>query len=973
MNSTEPIAWQLSGPGTLSTTLGATTVYTPPASGTFAVQAVVQATTPSGLLAQATVSVGLTPALTVSPTMASATIGGGAVTLSATAMHFPQPPPLTWTLLGAGSLSATTGAVVQWTPPASGLAGMSMVTVSAPGGFTALATLSYSSAPSLILNRTTALAMATFGGRSSVALTATLSGSTAPITWTLTGPGALTTGTGATTQYGPPTSLNDPMGFTDVVVTASAGALTATCTIRLYRVDLEMPEVFVSDAPVMVSARPRGVSVTGAWRLSGPGQLVNSTGLSTQYVPSHDPAAVGTGRVTFATTEGDASRTFTLERRRSRGLTVVAWGTVPAIVTSGGTTLSVASSFVSTGANSAIRATRATTGVTSVQVDGLALGARSSAVEVTGWAGARCTVDSATLDTFVVRCVNASNALTNSPFSFRVVQDRLASGGVLLATGIVPSMPPGPTATPLTPENALSALGPITLSNASQGAYTLALGAIPPGVTVGAVLLTPLAPRSQDQRCSVSAVVQGDVTVACTDLNGTPTNQSFAFAIMGKGVVSEASIDALLSVATAPTAFGPVASAVSASAGISPPLIDRTSVGGFFIYGATDTDVAGQAGLLVRGRAPATTLVSARSAGTTCVSATVVPGFFVPVRALVTCYGSTGLVDTGIDLTVTSRGRPSVANVTGFASVNGALATETLTTSPTAYSASGGAITSTKRGVGSYRVTFANLALTNATAMVTANGSAHRCAVESVLGDDVDVRCYSPTNQPADVNAFFVTVHEYAAPSTARVMSWVRVPASGAAPAPPFVSNPAGAVTVSRTAAGTYSVTFTGLGVADLPNLEVAAQNSSRFCSISSWSPPGVGVQCFDGSALADSDFTLVGFANQPFTTLTQPVTTSEVLAFAFASDPTSASYTPFVPLTYNSAAQPVTATRTGAGLYAMRFPGLSFNSGVVQVTPTDTANRCAVLSQLDDTVQVRCYGPSGLPADSRYLLSFVR
>ncbi|HZW90299.1 MAG TPA: carboxypeptidase-like regulatory domain-containing protein, partial [Myxococcaceae bacterium] len=68
-------------------------------------------------------------------------------------------------------------------------------------------------------------------GAGPIAFTAMLTGSSGPITWTLTGPGTLDPGTGAATSYTPPRTVD---ASTAVTVTASAGAaLTASGTVTV--------------------------------------------------------------------------------------------------------------------------------------------------------------------------------------------------------------------------------------------------------------------------------------------------------------------------------------------------------------------------------------------------------------------------------------------------------------------------------------------------------------------------------------------------------------------------------------------------------------------------------------------------------------------------------------------------------------------------------------------------------------------
>ncbi|MDX2009175.1 MAG: hypothetical protein SFW67_03240, partial [Myxococcaceae bacterium] len=474
VNSTEVVSWQLSGPGSLSASTGLTVAYQPPASGTFSSQAVIQANTASGLMAQSVVTVGLTPVLSVSPTNAAATIGGGPVTLTATTANFPSIPTLTWTLAGAGTLSATTGASVQWTPPTAGLAGMSMVVVSAPGGFMAVATLSYSTAPTLVLNCGPGRALA---GGFDLPLTATVSGSTAPVTWASPAVGSLLNASGAMTSYRPPTTVTDSQGFQDVVVTASAGSLMGSCTVRVYTVTLNAPgRVFISSPPVPVTATVRGAPLGGTWTLmsGSPGSLSNPRGLSVDYVPPHDPAQTGLATLAFSTPEGVTRVAVDVDDRLNRGLTVVAWGFVPVLSSSTPATLSPTTSFVSTGPNSVITATRLAAGRVRVLVDGLSVSARATTIETTGYQGRFCSVEDASLNTFTVQCNDAPGAAADSAFNFRVVQDNLSAGGAILAYGVVPGTTVFPAS--LSSTEGWSATGSLQVTNPQVGTYLVSLG-----------------------------------------------------------------------------------------------------------------------------------------------------------------------------------------------------------------------------------------------------------------------------------------------------------------------------------------------------------------------------------------------------------------------------------------------------------------------------------------------------------------
>lgn len=100
-------------------------------------------------------------------------------------------------------------------------------------------------------------------------------------------------------------------------------------------------------------------------------------------------------------------------------------------------------------------------------------------------------------------------------------------------------------------------------------------------------------------------------------------------------------------------------------------------------------------------------------------------------------------------------------------------------------------------------------------------------------------------------------------------------------------------------------------------------------------------------------------------------------LGFAWANDPSSASYTPSATYAYNSANMPITATRIGVGQYRMTFSGLG-GHGVaganVQVTAYGPlSNACKVQSWssggADFVAAVRCFRPNGALVDDRYTI----
>ena len=179
-----------------------------------------------------------------------------------------------------------------------------------------------------------------------------------------------------------------------------------------------------------------------------------------------------------------------------------------------------------------------------------------------------------------------------------------------------------------------------------------------------------------------------------------------------------------------------------------------------------------------------------------------------------------------------------------------------------------------------------------------------------------------------------------------------------------------GGVSITRFATGVYSVKFTGLGhVAAGGNVQVTAYAGwSEACKVSSWSSGGadftVSVRCFTTSGTAaDSLYTVM---------LTWPQAATSGLGYAWANNPTSASYTPNAAYAYNGSGGSVSITRSGTGVYAVTFAGLSSGAGGdVQVTAYGTGNEeCKVQSWGAGgsfTASVRCYTAGGTPKDTLY------
>ena len=204
--------------------------------------------------------------------------------------------------------------------------------------------------------------------------------------------------------------------------------------------------------------------------------------------------------------------------------------------------------------------------------------------------------------------------------------------------------------------------------------------------------------------------------------------------------------------------------------------------------------------------------------------------------------------------------------------------------------------------------------------------------------------------------------------------------ATSYAPTSTFQWNSTDAVnTIQRTGTGNYTVTFpflatlaTNGGTVDVTSFGTTPAN----CGVDNWNPVGGAIEaqisCFDDAGAAlDSEFTASFTA--PYIGL------SPNLAYAWANDPLSPSYTPPSPYQYNTAGGPITIGNVGIGQYVVTVPGMGSvagANGIIAVTPYGgSATSCAVVnwgpSGSAETIKVNCTTLSGSPVNTTYDVSF--
>lgn len=289
------------------------------------------------------------------------------------------------------------------------------------------------------------------------------------------------------------------------------------------------------------------------------------------------------------------------------------------------------------------------------------------------------------------------------------------------------------------------------------------------------------------------------------------------------------------------------------------------------------------------------------------------------------------------------------------------------------FNRSGGAITTAKVAgtTGRYIVTFLGLS-----AALGGKSSVHVSALGAdatyckpvggtLASNKVEVRCYR-IGTGAPMNSLFTLM--VIGKTDARGFAFANQPtATDYAPAGAGSWNPTGATRVFRDGVGRYRVVFQGFGARFPTNgghVQVNATGTAKtHCkSVEQGTRPDfqVLVWCFTpAGAPADAKFAVL---------VTPP---AAHLAYAWANQSTTASYTPDPTYSWNPVGGSVTVTRNGVGSYFIKWTGIEAeirDGGGVQVTAYDPLEaQCIVSAWQENGAAIRCLGPNGLPVDAVY------
>jgi hypothetical protein len=292
-----------------------------------------------------------------------------------------------------------------------------------------------------------------------------------------------------------------------------------------------------------------------------------------------------------------------------------------------------------------------------------------------------------------------------------------------------------------------------------------------------------------------------------------------------------------------------------------------------------------------------------------------------------------------------------------------------------AYNASGGAMNITKPAgtAGRYVVTFRGLSAllgTRSTVHVTEyglNDTYCKPVGAYLVSDKLEVRCFkASTRAPANA-AFTVLV---SGPQEHRAFAYAHLSTSTNYTASASGSyNPNGSVKVFRLGVGLYKVVFTNLATATSTNSGSVQVNAvgtgTAHCKPDEWGTGGtphlnVYVRCsLPDGALVDRRFTVLYVFPDPH------------VAYAYANQPSAASYTPNPRESWSPSNGGVTITRTGVGEYLVDWPGIDphiVEGGTVQVTSDGSdSSQCKATSLFQTGTIVQCFAPNGSRVDAAY------
>jgi hypothetical protein len=262
------------------------------------------------------------------------------------------------------------------------------------------------------------------------------------------------------------------------------------------------------------------------------------------------------------------------------------------------------------------------------------------------------------------------------------------------------------------------------------------------------------------------------------------------------------------------------------------------------------------------------------------------------------------------------------------------------------------------------------------TCMIDDNGGS------SVGGDPMlYIDCFDRNGQPADAKYVANIVLGGDGPTGTLGYTWAdqsTTPEYQPADYYSYLSSGVGPITVLRSATGSYEVRMPGLGRRG-GNAQVSAAKGgpAALCKVHALVRDGsdelIRVRCRDTAGqLVDADFMVIFTHRVGLTGVHRPKA-----AYLLADRPKAASYVPTATFRYSSAGKQSRVERVRKGRYRVVLPGMA-RGGSAQVTAYGAGAAICQLTSirkdgLPQRIGVACFGPSGSPVDSRFMLSYTR
>ncbi len=695
----------------------------------------------------------------------------------------------------------------------------------------------------------------------------------------------------------------------------------------------------VSGAPVVLTAALVDSNDAIAWTLDGPGSISPATGTSTIYTPPAS-GAMGLATITASAGSARASSTVRVSNPPKRAVVAYAYAHDP-----NSASYTPVFPFSYNAAGGAISATRTKAGTYTMKFADLLLD--TGDVQVTAFgSNARCTITGWGGETAKVACFDPAGAPADSAYTISVVRDDVYS----LASTVAYARANDPTNPSYTPDanysyNATG--GEIIASRSAPGVYLMRFKKCQ--TSTGNVQVSAY---DSEKSCAIDQWGGETVSVRCYDAAGNLADSQYTVSFVATRAFSAANVAAYAWANEPDGASYTPDGSYSYNSGGGAITATRSASGTYAIeFGGLR---------LARGNVK----VSAYGSGRYCNVAS-----WGESSVGVRCYNSAGiLADSSYTVMITLDNRPVASRVAAYAWANDAAKANYTPIEKWAYKAWGPPITATRSATGTYAMTFPGLVFGSGDVQVTAYQSNATCSVENWAGSTVDVRCYDPAGALVD-SRYAVTVFLNDVPTDADTVAyaWANDATSMSyTPDPAHSYNSAGgAIKAARLEAGRYTISFSSLSI-DGASVQVSGYGGSNSCVGWEWDGDTIEIRCHDAAgALADSQYTVQVMKEGSSRAASSP-------GYAWANEPSSASYAPSSSHAYNASALPITATRSAVGTYAMRFEGLGLTKGIVKVSAYGSAARCNVHAWRADGADVRCYDSSGALVDTRYTLLYT-